>query len=147
MLVCDPSVTQATISLRYIHSETSAGVYISYHGWSKDSGFTLGAIFEKAKSVTYGSVCIDDGVNVVSGRPINQRRCNSTLEAVTSTYIRTHGGSFLLDLKVCYIRLLAVVPTEEEWETMRQFLAEEEAKKKLMDPDEHAAWMAKLLRR
>jgi hypothetical protein len=145
MLVCDPPVKNATVLLRYKHSGTSAGAFIWYLS-SRGPDLTLGAIFEEAKSVAHGMVCTDEGTDVVSGGPIQRRKCNSTLEAVMSAYIKTHGGSFALDLEASWIRLNAVVPTEEEWETMRQVLAEEEAKKKLMDPDEHAAWMAKLLR-
>jgi hypothetical protein len=70
---------------------------------------------------------------------------DTTLAAVTSEYIELHGGSFALDLKSSWIKLNAIVPTEAEWDTMRQILAEEEKKKKKMDPGHHAAWMAKLL--
>lgn len=70
---------------------------------------------------------------------------DTTLAAVTSEYIAIHGGSFSLDLKGSWIKLNAIISTEEEWETMRNILYEEEEKKKKMDPGHYAAWKAKLL--
>ena len=147
MSVCDPPVIGAYIFLRYKHIGTSTGACVLYLSSCHDSGLTFGAIFEEAKSIASGMVWLDDDKTVMGRGRYQKFMHNSTLEAVTAAHIKTHGGSFMLDLKASWIRLDAVVPTEEEWETMRQVLAEEEAKKKLMDPDEHAAWMAKLLRR
>jgi hypothetical protein len=143
MFVCDPPVTGASIFLCYRHVVTSAMAFISYTT-SQDSQLTFNSIFEGAWSATNGCVGLVEGADV--GNLGSTRAFDSTLDAVTSEYIKTHGGSFELDHKVSWIKLNVIVPTEEEWETMHQVLAEEEEKKKTMSPGHHAAWMAQLLR-
>lgn len=143
MFASDPPVTGASIFLCYKHAGTSFAVYIHYanaHG----SQLTFNSIFEGAWSATNGSIALVEGADV-SGACMKSLS-DTTLAAVTSEYIELHGGSFALDLKSSWIKLNAIVPTEAEWDTMQQILAEEEEKKKKkMDPGHHAAWMAKLL--
>ena len=144
MFVSDPPAARALIFLAYKHVETSFRVSILYTS-TQGSKLTFRSIFEQARSVQ-GKIETKQG-NISSRRaPLPKIFYNVTLDAVMSQYTSIHGGSFQLDLKTCWINLKAIVPTEEEWETMRQVLAEEEEKKKLMDPDEHAVWIAKLLR-
>lgn len=143
MFVCDPPVSGACIFLCYRHVGTSAMVFINYTS-PQDSLLTFNSIFEGAWSATNGCVGLVDGTD--AGKLGAAHAFNRTLDKLTSEYIKVHGGSFVLDLKSSWIKLNVIVPTEEEWETMRQVLAEEEEKKEKMDPDEHAAWMAQLLR-
>jgi hypothetical protein len=142
MFASDPPVTGASIFLCYKHAGTSFAVYIHYAS-AHDSQLTFNSIFEGAWSATNGSIALVEGADV-SGACMKSLS-DTTLAAVTSEYIELHGGSFALDLKSSWIKLNAIVPTEAEWDTMRQILAEEEEKKKKMDPGHHAAWMAKLL--
>lgn len=53
----------------------------------------------------------------------------------------------MLDLEASWIQLPAVVPTAQEWATMRAVLAEEEVKRKSMHPEDYAAWVKKVLQR
>lgn len=64
-----------------------------------------------------------------------------------SQYTVAHGVSFLLDCETSWMRLGAIIPSEKEWVTMRQVLAEEEARKELMGHSNHAAWMERFLTR
>lgn len=146
IFISDPPIAGANVFPRYKHIGTSCWAYVVCPTAYRASGLTIGAVFEQAKSTTYSSVWLDVGGDVPGQGCVWKMMRKSTLNAVTSAYIKTYGGSFVLDLEASSIRLYAIVPTEEEWETMRQVLAEEEKKKKLMDPDEHAAWIEKLLR-
>lgn len=141
MLVSDPPVTGANICLCYRHDRTSATVNINYAS-APDPQVTLESIFKEAWSATDGFIFLVEGADV--GGASTKSLSDTTLDAVISEYIENHGGSFALDLKGSWTKLNAITPTEEEWETMRQILAEEEVKKKRMDPGHHAAWMAKL---
>jgi hypothetical protein len=138
MYACDPSVTGASICLCYRHVGTSFMIVINYTS-SQIYQLTFNSIFEEAWSATNGTIIlVEDGVM--------KSAHGTTLDAVTSEYIKSHGGSFALDFKASWIKLNVIVPTEEEWETMREVLAEEEEKKNKMHPAFHAAWMAHVLR-
>jgi hypothetical protein len=139
MFVSDPPITTANITLCCKHVKTSAMVFIDYTS-ADDSSVTTKSIFEGAWSAKNGAVVLAEGTVMVKSAHA------TTLDEVTSEYIKIHGGSFALDFKSSSIKPNVIVPTEEEWETMRQILAEEEEKKKKMHPDVHAAWMAHLLR-
>jgi hypothetical protein len=144
MFISDPPTHSASILLCYKHVETSSTICIHYTS-ARDVPLTFPAIFEGARTATNGLISFTEKQASKSGS-LSKRLYKGALDAVTSEYLEIHGGSFELDLKNCSIKLNnAIVPTEEEWETMRQVLAEEEEKKKKMDPDVHAAWMVQLL--
>jgi hypothetical protein len=60
--------------------------------------------------------------------------------------VEANGGSFYLDLEESWVHLNAAVPTAGEWETMEKALAEEEVKKKSIDPKKYERWMKECLR-
>jgi hypothetical protein len=144
MFISDPSTHSASILLCYRHVETSSTICIHYTS-ARDVPLTFPAIFEGARSATNGFISLKAN-QASKSESLPKRLYKGALDAMTSEHSKIHGGSFELDLKNCSIKLNnAIVPTEEEWETMRQVLAEEEEKKKKMDPGVHAAWMAQLL--
>jgi len=145
MLLSDPPTNEANVYLCYRHTETSYTVSIQYHS-KNDFPLTYGALFEaKTAEAAEGTMRIMQSDSVtrqsVSSVPVN----DVALDDLMSQYTKAHGGFFLLDLEASLVLLNAIVPTEEEWETMGQVLAEEEEKKNLMDPREYAAWVERLL--
>jgi hypothetical protein len=137
MFLSNPPATEACIYLRYRHTGDSFAVTIQYTS-RHESTLTLDQVFKEAESAQ-GVVWLEEwdaSSPYPTIRPVDE---DVTLDMVTSTYIGLHGGSFLLDLQESWMQLDAIVPTEEEWETIRQVLVDEEEKKKLMDPDQHAA--------
>lgn len=144
MFVSSPPVTGVSIFLCYRHVRTPAMVIINYTS-AHDCPLTFNSIFEGAWSATNGSIVLVEGADVRGPGVSTIFTSDTTLDAVTSEYIEDHGGSFALDLKRSWIKLNAIVPTEEEREAMRETLSEEEKKKKKIDTGHYAAWMAKLL--
>ena len=136
MFLCDPPAHAAFLRLCYRHTETSFEMHV-YHDSEKDSPLVLGTLLEEARSAE-GRVFSESGMNDSIAR-------EHSIDAIASQFIKAYGGSFLLDLKQSWVMLYTIAPTEEEWETMRNVLVEEEAKRELMDPGEYAAWMDKLL--
>lgn len=144
MFVISPPVTGASVFLCYRHVRIPAMVIINYTS-AHDAQLTFNSIFEGAWSATNGSIVLVEGADVGGPGASTIFTSDTTLDAVTSEYIEDHGGSFALDLKRSWIKLNAIVPTEEEREAMRETLSEEEKKKKKIDTGHYAAWMAKLL--
>lgn len=140
MFVSDPPVTKAKIHLRYEHTKTHYVVVVD-HDIDMGCPLTFDAIFEEAES-SIVTGCIHLGtLGKVSEDRYRWFMNNWTLvddvtfSEVTSEHIKTFGGSFVLDLEESWMELGGVVPTEEEWETMYEVLAEEESKKQLVGPD------------
>jgi hypothetical protein len=143
MFLADPPTSEAHVYLLFRHIETSYDVSINYSSRT-GSPLTYGALFEEARSAetTVWLLEKDSGKgDPRKGVPVS----DVTLDEVISQYTKTHRGSFLLDLEASLLQLGVIVPTEGEWKTMRQVLAEEEVEMSLMDPGEHAALMEKLL--
>jgi hypothetical protein len=54
---------------------------------------------------------------------------NSSIQSVVTAHMEAHGGSFVLDLEQSWVDPHAVVPTDQEWETMYEVRARPEVKK------------------
>jgi hypothetical protein len=146
MFASDPPATRAETFLYYNHVETFLAVSIRFC-IIQDRQLTIADIFEEAKSADGQIWLIRKDASRHPQTPYEHVSNKLTLDAVMSSYIEEHGGYFILNLDRSWIELNALVPTEEERDTMRQVLAKEEEKKKLMDPHEYAAWTKKILSR
>jgi hypothetical protein len=154
MMITDPPQNEAAIQLWLRHSDKPAGLSV-FHRVKQNSPLTLTELVKSAKLAT-GQVfthlysCPDHNKPACAcGRSEWERRLGTfhgkSVETLASNYVQKFGGSFLLDLDQSYVLLNAVVPTADEWETMQDVFAAEEAKKELYDAGSYDAWIKWLL--
>jgi hypothetical protein len=147
MLLADPPRTEVYVHLYYEHTlYPDLGMRVE-RNIKQDSPLTMKTLLESA-DMSKGEVRAWGFPNLQSLRPPPDPGIGfsiMSLKDVRSDLVQGYKGSFLLDLKNSYMTLGAVIPTAEEWETMRDHLAKEEVRKSSMTPEAYNAWYDDLL--
>lgn len=160
MFLSDPPLRDVDVYLFYQHANSSFAVSVRARV-TQDSPLTLRSLLDTA-SLAKGRVYLEGEYAMVPRHWCKEHMLHScrlhreiciehlddvSLKEVTTRHVKKHGGGFLLDLEKSWVNLRAVCPTDEEWKTMRDILAEEKNREMSMDPEEYAAWRLRLLRR
>jgi hypothetical protein len=142
MFLADPPVKEVDVFLRYAHTNSAFAVSVTTTV-KQDSPITLGGMMKSAKQAK-------EVLRIEEEVPKEPRfwcKCrwtrscefhremhrvllpNASIQSVVTAHMEAHGGSFVLDLEQSWVDPHAVVPTDQEWETMYEVRARPEVKK------------------
>jgi hypothetical protein len=142
MFLADPPLNEVEVFLRYKHTDSSFAVSATCKV-KQDSPLTMGAMMKSAKQVK-GDVWLGEeipkeprfwcrcqwGRSCDFHREMRRRHLSDvSLQTVVATEMKARGGSFVLDLEQLWLDPQAIIPTDEEWQTMYDIHAGEEVDK------------------
>jgi hypothetical protein len=126
----------------------------------QDYTLTMGAMMKSAKQAK-GGVWLEEeipkeprfwcrcqwGRSCDFHREMRRRHLSDvSLQTVIATEMKARGGTFVLDIEQSWLDSQAIVPTDEEWETMLEIHAGDEADKTQRFLEKRRAYMREQLR-
>jgi hypothetical protein len=142
MFLTDPPLNEVEVFLLYKHTNSSFAVSVTCKV-KQDSPLTMGAIMKSVKQAK-GGVWLEEeipkeprfwcrcqwGRSCDFHREMRRRHLSGvSLQTVLATEMKASGGSFVLDIEQSWLDSQAIIPIDEEWETMLEIHAGDEADK------------------